>query len=119
MEDCHSFYQLVQDLEEEGQWVDEKLAICTATISVTLTATISDTLAATIIDNGADTGIASHSGPSPCCALCIWHGARCCGAATLVTASIHTFSQRGTVGRCGSHNALLHSSRLACDFAHA
>ena len=32
LEDCHSFYQLVQDLEEEGQWVDEKLNICTATI---------------------------------------------------------------------------------------
>ena len=26
------FYQLVQDLEEEGQWVDEKLTICSATI---------------------------------------------------------------------------------------
>ena len=32
LEDCHAFYQLVQDLEEEGQWVDDKLAICTATI---------------------------------------------------------------------------------------
>ena len=32
LEDCHAFYQLVQDLEEEGQWVDEKLSVCTATI---------------------------------------------------------------------------------------
>lgn len=32
LEDCQSFYQLVQDLEEEGQWVTEKLNICTASI---------------------------------------------------------------------------------------
>ncbi len=32
LEDFHLFYQLVQDLEEEGQWVAEKLTICAATI---------------------------------------------------------------------------------------
>jgi hypothetical protein len=32
LEDSHAFYQLVQDLEEEAQWLDEKTAICAAAI---------------------------------------------------------------------------------------
>ena len=33
LEDSHSFFQLIQDFEEEGQWCDEKLAISTASIT--------------------------------------------------------------------------------------
>lgn len=32
LEDALAFYQLVQDLQEEAQWVDEKTAICAAAI---------------------------------------------------------------------------------------
>ena len=32
LEDSHAFYQLVQDLQEEAQWLDEKTAICSAPI---------------------------------------------------------------------------------------
>jgi hypothetical protein len=34
LEDSLAFYQLVQDLQEEAQWVDEKTAICAAPIQV-------------------------------------------------------------------------------------
>ena len=33
LEDSLSFYQLMQDLEEEGQWCDEKLTVCQASIT--------------------------------------------------------------------------------------
>ena len=33
LEDSLSFYQLMQDLEEEGQWCDERLAVCQASIT--------------------------------------------------------------------------------------
>lgn len=33
LEDSLSFYQLIQDLEEEGQWCDEKLTVCQAAIT--------------------------------------------------------------------------------------
>ena len=33
LEDSHSFFQLIQDFEEEGQWCDDKLAISTASIT--------------------------------------------------------------------------------------
>jgi len=33
LEDSLSFYQLIQDFEEEGQWCDEKLAVCSASIT--------------------------------------------------------------------------------------
>ena len=34
LEDSLAFYQLVQDLQEEAQWLDEKTAICSAPIQV-------------------------------------------------------------------------------------
>jgi len=34
LEDSLAFYQLVQDLQEEAQWLDEKTAICAAPIQV-------------------------------------------------------------------------------------
>jgi len=33
LDDSLSFYQLIQDFEEGGQWCDEKLAVCSATIT--------------------------------------------------------------------------------------
>ena len=33
LEDSLSFYQLIQDFEEEGQWADEKLAVCSSSIT--------------------------------------------------------------------------------------
>jgi len=33
LEDSLSFYELIQDFEEEGQWCDEKLAVCSASIT--------------------------------------------------------------------------------------
>ena len=33
LEDSLSFFQLMQDLEEEGQWCDERLAVCQASIT--------------------------------------------------------------------------------------
>ena len=33
LEDSLSFFQLMQDLEEEGQWCDERLAVCQASVT--------------------------------------------------------------------------------------
>ena len=33
LEDSLSFFQLMQDLEEEGQWCDERLAVCQTSIT--------------------------------------------------------------------------------------
>ena len=33
LEDSHSFFQLIQDIEEEGLWVDEKMTVCVASVT--------------------------------------------------------------------------------------
>jgi len=33
LEDSHSFFQLIQDIEEEGLWLNEKMAVCVASVT--------------------------------------------------------------------------------------